>query len=361
MIRIGAGSPRRLLSTLQPSGLDVAVLVFLCLPLVSAAVQGGSLSLFLYFAVNAGAPYVGLRLLLAASPELNRMTLQALLVIGLGVSVIGIGEAVLDFNVSSVFANVDLLQWDREYERGGLPRIDSSLGHPIALGAFLLFPLALWLTQSGRRWALTVPVVLVSLILTFSRGPWVGAALLMTVLILALTSGKQRLIAVGLLSAAAAVFLLVVPVARELLLDSFGGDSVAGDNAELRADVIRGSFEQISVLGNPLPQSQTGLLLPGNADVASFLALTVLRTGIVGLLSWAAIGVLIWAAFVGAIRRRERDFLVVSALMLVQFALLIGMSMITNYQHFFWLGLALLASVQAASRRAAAVGYPATR
>ena len=361
VIRVGARSPKELAAVVHPSLLDIAVLTFLVLPLFSAAVQGESISLFLYFAANAGAPYVGLRILVAGDAELCRVTIRALLTIGLGVAIAAVAEAIFGFNVSDIFSNPDLQQWNRVYERGGWPRVDASLGHPIALGAFLLFPLALWVTQADRRWVLTVPVILVSIGLSFSRGPWIGAAILMALLILALTSGRRRLLAIGLMVVIGAVFLLAVPTARELLLDSLGGDSVAGNNAELRADVIRSSFEQLSVLGDPLPQSQTGLLLPGNADIASFLALTVLRTGIVGLLAWTAIGILLGASMTEAMRRHDRDYLIVGAIMSVQFVLLIAMSMITNYQHFFWLGIALLASLQVAARRGPAKSYLSAR
>jgi O-antigen ligase len=72
---------------------------------------------------------------------------------------------------------------DQYLTRGGLLRAEASAGHPLALGYLLAIALGFWLyLQSqvkSRTHKLLVPMVLCAgLIVTFSRGPWIGAIII---------------------------------------------------------------------------------------------------------------------------------------------------------------------------------------
>lgn len=77
---------------------------------------------------------------------------------------------------------------DQYLVRGGLLRAEASAGHPLALGYLLAIALGFWLCLQSHVKStlhrLLVPFVLCAgLIVTFSRGPWIGAIIIYLVYI----------------------------------------------------------------------------------------------------------------------------------------------------------------------------------
>lgn len=112
--------------------------------------------------------------------------------------------------------------WSQYIERAGLLRATASLGHPIVLGLAFMVALGfmLFLNRSiAKRWQrwLVWTGLLLGLLSTLSRGPWVGALLLG--LAMALSAGKplQNLLKSGLLIAFGFVALGALPAGQKLL------------------------------------------------------------------------------------------------------------------------------------------------
>jgi O-Antigen ligase len=129
----------------------------------------------------------------------------------------------------------DLL--DQFLTRGGLLRAEASAGHPLALGYLLAVGLGFWLfLQSdlkSRTHRLLVPAVLCAgLIVTFSRGPWIGAII---IYVLYVVLSKRR--ASEVLGAAAGLVAVLVVIGLGPL-----GDHIANMLPFLGGHVGEGSL-----------------------------------------------------------------------------------------------------------------------
>lgn len=341
--------------------IDLAVAGLVLAPAISSVAVGYSFSLFWFTIANVALPYAAVRLYLSADDRrVVNFVPPALVGVGCAVAVLAFAEVILGHNPTThVFTNPDLTRWTLESTRSGFVRAQASFGHPIALGAFLLLPLALaaaW-PRKHLRWALLmlIPAVL----LTFSRGPWVGLVLILILVLVTERSIRGRLpTVVGLVVLIAGIAWFFGPVRDVIQLTSVPGTVEAG-NATYRSHLLTAAFEHVSLVGTPLPQSQTNELLPEFKDLTSTLVLTLLRTGVLGLSALFALAFFAVRSLVRAIVARDGYLRAISIAVIAQLVVLVDVALITNYQYMFWLSVAFLAVYEGDRRRRAAEGVDA--
>lgn len=129
--------------------------------------------------------------------------------------------------------------------RYGLLRVEASLGHPLKLGTFLVF--ALGVAWSVRRTGAIGPpasflvpgVILVALLFTVSRGPWIGAVILFSGYLVLSISGRSIgfPVVAGLVATGAAVTVLLIDPP-----DEFSDDSLR--TLEYRQELLVNGWQQ---------------------------------------------------------------------------------------------------------------------
>jgi hypothetical protein len=331
---------------LRPTLIDLPVLALVVLPGLSAYMIGESRNLFQYGLLNIAVPYVGFRIFFAAHPGVLRRLPGAVLWTGVPIAVLALIEAYTGFNVASVgghFVNADLEQWTQSYTRGGLVRAQATFGHPIALGCFLVMPLAFAVLK--RRWALLF-LFSVAEIVTFSRGPYVTGLLAVIALLVIFGQGARRVLA--LVSVLAALLAFAGPV-KTVVRESYSAGSEAQANFAYRQALLSESFHGVTLFGDPVPQSRTDELFAGSqfTDVTSYLALTIRRLGLLGLIAWVGVLATALLATIGAVRRSDDLATTFGVIVGAWWIALLSVSLITNFQFAFWLVLAALATRQA--------------
>jgi hypothetical protein len=331
----------------RPTALDLAVSVFAVTPAAITAFQGGPFHVTQWFAPVILFPYAGFRLLLNAT-DARRAFGPAMIVIGVVVSLIGIWEELSGHNpvvkAGSVMygsGGTYITSWNVPGYRDGHLRALSTFGHPIAFGMFLLIPLAFALARRGTWNLIAVGIILVAEVVTYSRGPWIGV---IVVVMLLANRGRVLLVAGGLVLAA----LFVGPIHR-LLLESTSASTEPGHNTYYRVGLLSHAIHDITPLGHPLTDLQTAI--PDFPDVTSLLAGTIIQTGVVGLAELLLIVALAISALLEAHHGTDRDYYAATVALTAQFAGLVGVTLITNYEFFFW---ALVAYVATAHQRHAA-------
>lgn len=175
-------------------------------------------------------PYLSFRLIFVSWPRLIPKIPNTLIIVGVGLSLIAIWEELTRTNIfaHSNLNNPNLASWAVEYPRGGGVRATATMGHPIALGSFLLIPLVFAFAQ--RRWK---PFMLIAAgeALTLSRGPYI-AVLVALLLYAALT---QRIGRLGMVLVAIAILAFFVGPIRDSVSNSFQGGTVEQANANYRS------------------------------------------------------------------------------------------------------------------------------
>lgn len=141
----------------------------------------------------------------------------------IALSCVAVAETALNWH----FYQVALWNWDinffvRYLQRGGLLRSYASVFGPISFGLFLvvafaLMPAVLKSAPKGAMPKIGYAILGVGLISTFSRGPWVGAAL--AVLAFVMTTGRPfgNLMRLGLVGAAAFPLIAVTPFGGKII------------------------------------------------------------------------------------------------------------------------------------------------
>jgi hypothetical protein len=213
------------------------------------------------------------------------------------------------------------------------------MGHPIALGSFLVIPLVFALAQ--RRWRLFATLA-VGEALTLSRGPYI-AALAALLLYSVLTRRAGRL---AVLFAAVGTLALFIGPVRSTVSNSFQAGTAEHANADYRSALLTTSINSLTLWGKPSGETTElyGSTQTNLSDVTSELALIAGRQGLPGLLIW--LGFL--AAFIYLIRegKRRNDplLLVLGTALVGEWIALLSVALITTFQDAFWLTVAMAAA-----------------
>jgi hypothetical protein len=325
----------------RPHPLDLAVLAFAVTPAAIAAWQGEPFHITYWIAPTVTLPYFGFRFLLS-SAEARRAFAPAMIWIGVVVSLIGIWEDLTGHNpiVKAAAPTYSIhgvvTTWDVPLYRDGHLRALSTFGHPIAFGMVLLIPLAFALARRGSWNLVAAGVILAAETVTFSRGPWVGAVV---VVLLLVGWQRGRILAVASALIAAAIF--VAPI-HGVLIASTSASTEAGHNTFYRLGLLTQAFHETSALGHPFTDIQTAI--PNYPDVTSLLAGTIIRTGVVGLAELALIALLAIHALLHARRSGDREYFAAASALTAQLVGLLAVTLITNYQFFFWALVAYVAT-----------------
>lgn len=131
--------------------------------------------------------------------------------------------------------------------RDGMLRVSASSGHPIVLGYLMVVGLGfyLFLQQSIKNTLmrrLGMGLLVVGLIAPLSRGPWVGAAVMIVVFIATSRYATRRLISLGLVSILLLSLISILPGGEKVInLLPFVG-STEKDNIEYREKLISNSM-----------------------------------------------------------------------------------------------------------------------
>jgi hypothetical protein len=286
-------------------------------------------------------PYLAFRLIFTAWPQTLPKLLGALMMTGAALSLFAVYE---ELHRSTPFAtsslnNPLLVQWERNYPRAGGVRAQAVMGHPIALGSFLVIPLVFAFAQ--RRWRL-FGVLALGEALTLSRGPYIAAiAALLLYSILTRRVGRF-----GVLIAVAGVLALFIGPVRNSVTNSFQTGTAENANAHYRSALLSTSIDSLTLWGKPAGEttelysgSQTNL-----SDVTSELALISGRQGVSGLLIW--LGFL--AAFAYIIReaktRSDSILMLLGTALVGEWVALLSVALITTFQDAFWLTAAMAAA-----------------
>ena len=330
------------LTRFRPSALDLAVLAFAWTPAAIAAFQGQSRDIALWIAPAIVFPYFGFRLLLSAT-DARRHFATVIVAIGVIVSLIGIWEGLTGHNPIVSAGRITYTgshystTWNVAEHRDGHLRALSTFGHPIAFGMFLVIPLAFALARRGAWNLAAASVILAAEALTFSRGAWIGCLVL--VLLLA-GRNRPRILAAATVIGAIAIF--VGPV-NQILAESGSASTEAGQNTYYRAGLLSHAFHDANWFGHPFTDIQSAI--PGFVDVTSLVASTVIQTGFLGFVELAFIACLAIAALLAARRSADQDFQAATAALAAQFLGLSSVALITNYQFFFWVLVAYVATL----------------
>jgi hypothetical protein len=291
-------------------------------------------------------PYIGWRMLLANNVSARKLVIPCLVAVGGVTALMGILEF---FHGTGLFIHgpVDprLSSWAHTYLRSGHVRIASSFGQPIAFGMFLLIPLALALTGTGRMRLIALALLLSAQVFTLSRGPWLATVVLF-LLLLPLLAGRMNTSFIGviiLLLISTAVF--AKPIAGVLSASTEQGNSV-NSNGIYRANLLQTSFSQASLLGKPFDVNSPSALYGqvGFKDVASWYALTIGERGWIGIACLLALFGAAATALLRGYRYRSRMLITMAAIVISQMVALITAPTITNYRSFFWLSIACLST-----------------
>jgi hypothetical protein len=286
-------------------------------------------------------PYVAFRLILAAWPQIIANLPGVLIVVGVGLSLVAIWEELRGSTpfVTSSFNNPLLAEWERNYPRAGGVRAQAMMGHPIALGSFLVIPLVFALAQ--RRWGLFVLLALGEA-LTLSRGPYI-AAIAAVSLYSVLTRRAGRFLIITAVAATLALF--IGPVGSSIT-NSFEPGTAEQLNASYRSTLLSTSITELTLWGHPT-RPTAELYSNGQVhlrDVTSEFALLPGEQGALGLLIWTGL----LAAFIYTVReaRRRADslLLVLGAALVGEWIALLSVALITTFADAFLLTVAVTAT-----------------
>lgn len=179
--------------------------------------------------------------------------------------------------------------------RSGLLRPTASVGNSITLGYVLLVALGFflylkeYLGKPAQRYA-GITLISIGVIASLSRGPWVGAALLVSAFILTGSQPIRRLMLAVTLGVAGLLFLSQLPGGR-ILVDAlpFIGTIEQG-NVEYRANLVTAALPVIErnlLLGSndflDAPELQVAIQGEGIIDVVNSYLGVILYSGFTGL------------------------------------------------------------------------------
>jgi hypothetical protein len=286
-------------------------------------------------------PYLAFRLILTAWPSVITKLPHALMITGAGLAIFAIWEELTHANLfaHSSLNNPALAVWEGSYPRAGGVRADATMGHPIALGSFLIIPLMFAFAR--RRWRLFA-LIAVGEALTLSRGPYIAA--IATLLLYSILT--RRVGRLWVLVTVIGVLALFIGPVRNSVTNSFQTGTREQKNANYRSDLLGTSLGSLTLWGNPIGKTSELYAHRGESnlpDVTSELALMSGRQGVLGLTIWVGF-LTAFAYIIREARRRSDPLLLVLGVALVgEWVTLLSVALITSFQYAFWLTVAMAA------------------
>jgi hypothetical protein len=344
-----ASIPRLNTLKLRPGMLDWLVLAIVLDVGLSEALTGLGYSLLQHEVLNILIPFAGVRLFFTAYPQCLKQLPRAFLAVGAIAVAYAVCQEALGSDPAGKLAplyNPVLVRWTGVLSRGGELRAPSSFSQPIAFGSFLIVPAVFAFAK--RRWVM-LAIVLIGIGLTFSRGPYI--AVIVSLVLIAVLRG--RLTRVGIVLALIVLAASQIGPVSHVISNSFTAGTLENQNANYRTKLLSTSLQNLSLVGTPIPQNETGNLLLGQGlpDLTSYLAVTVVRTGAIGLLLWLALVGYLGRLFLLARSLKDETLGMMTVAMIGLWFSLLSVSLITNFQYVVWILLGGLAAHVAANCR----------
>jgi hypothetical protein len=211
---------------------------------------------------------------------------------------IGVMECLLQHNLYSGLQSVYGVQWQLTYAlmRGGLLRVEANMTEPIILAFAMMYALGLWFWLKGAEWRkrpVSAVFILLSITLvgTFSRGPWLGTGCLFLV-ILGAARLSPRALGMLLIAALGAGVALKLAGGDEIVMSGlgslFGSSSADLSSIDYRRQLLDDSIallKQRPWTGVPDYQVQLQSLRQGEGiiDIVNTYIVVMLNTGVIGL------------------------------------------------------------------------------
>ncbi len=211
---------------------------------------------------------------------------------------IGVGETATQHGMYAPLAYIYDVKWQLTHElmRGGLLRVQSTTPEPIGLATLMIAALAVWTWLIGPDWRRPRSLViygflLVAMISTWARGPWV-AAVVFAISLVATRFCSSRVYIAGLLVAAVAGVIAKMTGADQAFYDGlklvFGSSKAEFGSIEYRREILDASIALIqqspwlgvSNYGAYLQQFRQG---EGIIDLVNSYIIIALNTGLIGL------------------------------------------------------------------------------
>ncbi len=201
--------------------------------------------------------------------------------------------------------------------RGGSLRASASTGQAIVLGYVISVAIGFYLflhagVRSRLQQRLGALLLVSGLFATLSRGPWVGAALIITVFIATGRNAIKRVLLLGLAGVLAIPLLSIIPGGKKLidLLPYIG--SIEKGNITYREDLLTNSI--IVIKRNPLlgsidflstPEMQSMIQGEGIIDIVNTYLFVALKSGLIGLALFAGFFIAIALGIYKSFRRLQ--------------------------------------------------------
>lgn len=350
------------------TGIDRLFAAYIFFRLASLLVNpSAGIGLVLDTVVQIILPYAAFRML-STQPGIRAALALGVIAGGLVSAVIAIREynGVPNPFFGRQFGGYSYAYYAHADRRFGRPRPEAAFGQAIPLGMFLVLAAVLalafaWRASPGWRRVLSYAaavLLLFGLANTLVRGPLLMLAVAVAV---ALVGDVQRI-------RLDRTLLVVVAGLALLTVGSFGANIYKLRDATVEPGRVRDSgqvrFQNLSAVVNPDNFSILGKTggagreLGFQADVAlqvglesfeNFFALTYLGYGVFALLAFGGIALLvIRAGFMSGLTMLDRGW---CAALVGVFVNLLGVGLVAQFQHVFWISLAVVASiVQSASQ-----------
>lgn len=208
-------------------------------------------------------------------------------------------------------------QWSWNYlGRSGGVRAAATAGQPIALGIVLLIGIAFLLSlkplvRSSMLWRGALALLCAGLWSTVSRGPWVGAMVMVFVFLATGPAASKNLVKAGLAAGLIMAILMITPAGQKVIdLIPFVGN-VEPHNAEYRREFMRQSM--IVIQRHPWLGHADYMMAPeydnlkpnGFLDRLNVFIAITLESGLVGLALFGGMFLSVGLAMLRAVRSRR--------------------------------------------------------
>lgn len=248
-------------------------------------------------------------------------------------------------------------EWAKVTSRLSGARVEASFGHPIAFGMYLalvfLLLVALALT-AHRGWAragcfVAMPLVLVALVMTLSRGPILMVLVALPLFMLSQASrlDPRRVRAVLLSSVALGLVIVQNSGTLAQLREDSSGASTTASSARFRLEILEIVRDpaQFSLLGQAsdadVGVTQAVYSRVGVVSVDNAYALLYLSSGALVVVAFVAVAILVWrTAAARGLEVLQRAWAVSVAVATLN---LLTVNLLTNYADLFWIGVAVVA------------------